>query len=161
LRGAFPQAFDVIEPQANVLLAVVFFDGAAPARTRDVDRLEVQAVALRVFHQCGRRVKSHGLIVEDRGGAIGQVVAFQIRARIRDHRETGGVRFGESIERKRSNRQNDFFLRLRRNSILRHPRSQSGLDLTHARLRPLESHGAAQVFGFAAAKVRGDHGDAQ
>jgi hypothetical protein len=109
----------------------------------------------------GGRIKSHGLVVEQRGGEGGQVVAFQIGAGIGDEREAGGVRFGESVEREGSDGENNFFLRVVRDFILRHAGTQPGFDFFHARLRAFEAHGAAQFFGFASGEVGGDHGEAQ
>jgi len=48
-RGLFTQAFDVVEAQANVFFAHVFFDGAEPIGLGDIDGFEMQSVALRVF----------------------------------------------------------------------------------------------------------------
>ena len=118
-------------------------------------------MALRVFDERCRRVKAHGLIVEQRRGEGGEVVALQLGAGIGDQGEAGGVRFGKSIERERGDGQNDLFLRLRRDAVLRHAGAQPGFDFFHARLRALEAHGAAQFFGFASGEVGGDHGDAQ
>jgi hypothetical protein len=88
-------------------------------------------------------------------------MAFQIGAGVGDEREAGGVRFGEAVERERGDGENNFFLRLVRNLILCHSGAQPSFDFFHARLRPFESHGAAQVFGFAAGEVGGNHRQAQ
>ena len=45
--------------------------------------------------------------------------------------------------------------------MLRHAGAQFGFDFFHAGFRSFEAHGAAQIFGFAAGEVCGDHGDAQ
>src|SRR5262249_58009983 len=55
----------------------------------------------------------------------------------------------------------DFFLGFRRNAVGSHAGAEFGFDLAHAGLRALESHGTAEVFGFASGEVGGDHGDAQ
>src|SRR5580698_662765 len=88
-------------------------------------------------------------------------MTFQVGAGVSDQGEAGGVGFGESIERERSDRENNFFLRFRRDSIGSHPAAEFGLDLFHASLRALESHGAAKIFSFASSEVRGDHRNAQ
>src|SRR5271156_4154153 len=116
---------------------------------------------LRVFHECGWAIKSHGLVVEQSSGEGGEVMTFQIGAGGGDERKTGGMRFGESIKCKRRNRKNDLLLRFTGNAILFHATAKSGLDIFHASLRALESHGAAQFFGFASSKVGGNHGNAQ
>jgi len=118
-------------------------------------------MTLRIFGDGRRRIKSHGLVVEQSSGKRGEVMAFQISAGIGDQREAGGVRFGKSVERERGDGKNDFFLSFRRDSVLRHAGAQPGFDFLHACLRALEAHSTAQVFGFTAGKVGGDHGNAQ
>ncbi len=118
-------------------------------------------MTLRVFDDRRGRIKSHRLIVEQRGGEGGQVVALQIGAGIGDEREAGGVRFGKSVEREGSDGENDFFLRFRRDAVVRHAGAQLGFDFAHARLRALEAHGAAQFFRLASGEVGGDHRHAQ
>jgi hypothetical protein len=116
---------------------------------------------LGVFDDCGGGIEAHRLIVQECGGEGGQVVAFQIGAGVGDEGETSGVGFGESVEGKGGDRENDFFLRLRRDSVLRHASTELGFDFFHAGLRAFESHGAAEFFGFASGEVGGDHSDAQ
>jgi hypothetical protein len=41
--------------------------------------------------------------------------------------------------------------------FLHHASAQSAFDIEHPLLRPFESHRAAQVLGFAAGEVGGDH----
>ncbi len=48
-------------------------------------------MTLRIFGDRRRRIKTHGLVVEQGGGKCGEVVAFQISAGISDQREAGGV----------------------------------------------------------------------
>ena len=155
------QSFDVIQAQANAPLAVFFFDGAEPVRARDIDRIEVQAVALSVLDQGGRRVEAHGLIVQDRGGECGQVAALQICAGIGDQGEARGVRFGKTVERERSDGLNDGVLLLAGDAVARHARAQAGLDVAHACFGALESHGAAELFGFASGESGDDHRHAE
>src|SRR5258708_32299767 len=104
------QTFDVVEAQADAVFSVAGFDGAYPIRARDIDWIEVQSVTLGVFHQGCRRVEAHGLVVEYRSGESGQVAAFQICAGVSNQSETGGVRFRESIQRKRCNGMDDSLL---------------------------------------------------
>ena len=47
----FAQSFDVIQSQTNAPFSIFFFNGAQPIRSRDIDGIEVQAVALCVLHQ--------------------------------------------------------------------------------------------------------------
>ena len=88
-------------------------------------------------------------------------MALQIGAGVGDEGEAGSVGFGESVERERCDGENDFFLRFRGDSVLRHAGAEPGFDFAHAGLRAFEAHGAAEFFGFASGEVGGDHGDAQ
>ncbi len=118
-------------------------------------------MALRILDDGGRVVEAHGLVVEQRRGERRQVMDLEIRARIRQQREAGGVRFGEAVERERRDLLDDVLLRLRRDAVARHALPQFHLDVAHAQLAALEAHGAAQLLGFAAGKARGDHRHAQ
>ena len=116
---------------------------------------------LRVFHQGCGRIKSHGLIVQHRRGKRRQVMAFQIRAGIREQRKTGGMRFRKSVQRKRSDRLHNAILRLVMNSILRHAHPQFSLHFFHPFLGPLRPKRPPQFFRFAPRKTRGNHCNAQ
>jgi hypothetical protein len=65
------EAFYVIEPEPDTLLAIVFFDRASPMRACYVHRLEMQPVALGIFDQRERSIKAHRLIVQHRCGECG------------------------------------------------------------------------------------------
>ena len=80
---------------------------------------------------------------------------LQISAGISEKREAGGMRFGKSVKSKRGDGKNDLFLRFLRDAVTCHAGAKFGFDLAHALFRPLESHGAAQFFSFAA----GEPGD--
>src|SRR6476646_358957 len=97
---------------------------------------------LRVFHDGGRMVETHRLIVQQSSGESAKVVALQPRAGISDQGKAGGVGFRKTIKRKRSDRENDLFLRFLRDAVPSHACAQASLDFFHARLRALESHGA-------------------
>jgi hypothetical protein len=97
-------------------------------------------MALRVFDQDGGRVKPHRLIVQHGAGEFRQVVALQVSAGVSDHRETGGVRFGEAVERERRDGANDILLCLAGDSIALHPGTQ--FDSIRHTFSGLESHGA-------------------
>ena len=109
--GFFAQAFDVAQPEPHDKFVSNLFQRAQPIRLRHIDRPHAQAVPLRVFHQRRRMIKSHGLIIEHRRGKRGEIVAFQIRAGIRDQRKTRRMRFGKSIQRERRDRLHDRVLR--------------------------------------------------
>ena len=89
------------------------------------------------------------------------MMRLQVRARVRDQREARRVRFGESVEREGGDRLDDLVLRLLADAALRHPRAQPRLDLLHPFDRPLEAHGAPQLFRLASGESRRDHRDAQ
>ena len=102
-------------------------------------------------------VEAHGLVVQERAGECGEVVALEICAGIGQQREARGVRFGKAIEREGGDRLHDAVLHLAGDAVLRHAFAQPAFDIEHALLRPFEAHGAAQFLGFAAGEVGGDH----
>ena len=82
-------------------IAGLGFQRAGPIGVLHVHGLYAQAVALRILHDGGGRVKTHGLIVEQRGGEGRKIVALEIGAGVGNQRKAGGVRLGKSIERER------------------------------------------------------------
>ena len=62
-------------------------------------------------------IKTHRLIVEQASGECSQVMAFQECAGVSDQPEASGMRFGESVKRKRCDGENNLFLRGLRNTI--------------------------------------------
>ena len=84
-------------------------------------------------------------------------MALQICAGVGDHRETGGVRLRKAVERERRDGADDILLRLAGDSVALHAGTQFELDIRHAFFGALEAHGAAQLFGLAAAESGGDH----
>ena len=85
----------------------------------------------------------------------------QIGAGIADQREAGGMGLGETIQSERADGLNDGILHHARDAIAGHACAQFDFNLGHAFLGAFEAEGAAQLLGFAAAELRGDHGDAQ
>ena len=86
---------------------------------------------------------------------------LEVRARIRDQREAGGVRFGKAIQRKRGDRQHDAIGGVAGDAVLRHALAQQAFELLHALLGSLEAHRAAQVFGLPAGEAGDRHRHAQ
>ena len=118
-------------------------------------------MALGILNQDGRGIEAHGLVVEHGAGEGGQVVALQPGAGIGQQGETGGVRFGETVERKGSDGADDIVLRLTGDAVACHAGAQFHFDIGHTLFGALEAHGAAQLLGFAAREAGGDHGHAQ
>ena len=83
----------------NRLARAARLQGAQPIGAQNIDRPDLQPVPLGIFHQRGRGIKSHRLIVEQRRGEGRQVMALQISAGISQQRKAGGMRFGKSVER--------------------------------------------------------------
>ena len=106
-------------------------------------------------------VEPHRLIVEERRVKRRRVVHLQIRARVGQQREARRVRFGKSVQRKRSDRQGDLIGGLAGNALPRHPLAQLHFDLLHPPFRSLEAQRAAQFFRLPSRKSRGDHGNPQ
>src|ERR1019366_8417390 len=90
-----------------------------------------------------------------------QVMALQIGAGIGDESEAGRMRLGKSIQRKRSDGENDLLLRFARDTVALHARAQLHLDVAHAQLAALEAHRATQLFRLSTRESGSDHGHAQ
>src|ERR1700722_7893437 len=95
LGGFLSQSANVVEPQAD---AVILYR-AGPLRAHHIHGKEMQSVALGVFYQRRGMIEPHRLLVEDRRGERGQVVALEVSAGISDQREAGGVSLRKSVER--------------------------------------------------------------
>ena len=132
-----------------------------PVRARDVDGFDLQPVPLRIFDDGRGMVKTHRLVIEQRGGESGKIAAFQISAGIGQQGKARRVRFRETIKRKGGDRLHDLLLRLARDAVRFHAATQVLLHLFHPRFRTLESHRAAQIFRFTPGKSCGDHGHPQ
>jgi hypothetical protein len=109
LAGLLAQAGDVAEAEAEGERTAPpcprRWPPALPARDSSAHRQfemvtstgrTCRPVPLRVLHQRRRVVEAHRPVVEHRAGEGGEVVAAQIRRRVGQQREAGGVRFGES-----------------------------------------------------------------
>ena len=103
------QSADVAQPEAD---RAVGFDGAVPVRHLHVDRMEADAAALRVLDQRRRMVEPHRLVVEERRVERRRVMHLEIRARVGEQREAGGVRLGKAVQRERGDRRDDLLRRL-------------------------------------------------
>src|ERR1700741_5427881 len=127
------QTPDVSKPETDCERPVpLLLDRAQPVRAGNVDRQNFQSVTLRIFNESKWLIKTHRLIVENRGRECCQVIAFQISAGIRNQGKTGRVRFGKTVKRKRTDGQYDLFLRLSRDPVLSQPLSQFYFNRFHA-----------------------------
>ncbi len=150
--GHVPQA----EPDGPIRL-----HHAVPDGVLHVDGREPHAVPLRILHDRRGMVEPHGLIVEECRVKRRRVVRLQIRARVDNQREAGGVRLREPIERKRRDRPDNLLGRPGVDALPRDPGTQLLLDLPHACLRALEPHRPAQLLGLAAGEPGRHHRHAQ
>src|SRR5437762_5876064 len=95
LSGDLAQSFD--ESHAEAYAAV--FPATAPGRMIHIDRKDFDAVALRIFHERRRMIKTHWPRIHQRDIKRGRMTRFEIRARVCDEREARRVRLRESIQR--------------------------------------------------------------
>ena len=61
------------------------------------DAAHLDAMRACITHQLGRRIKAHGLRVEERGKEGGGLVAFDPATDIDQQREAGGMAFGKAV----------------------------------------------------------------
>ena len=85
-------------------MRAVLLDAAQPVGLLHVDRMEAHAAALRVLDERRRVVEPHRLVVEERRVERRRVMHLEIRARVGEQREAGGVRLGKPVERERGDR---------------------------------------------------------
>src|SRR5436190_2294243 len=105
-------------PTLNPLLRTIpYFQRAKPIRSGNVNRVDLQSMPLSVFNYRSRVIETHWLIVQQRSGERREIMALQMSARVGDQREARGVRFGETIQRERSDRLHDFVLSLAGDSV--------------------------------------------
>src|SRR5271166_381299 len=116
---------------------------------------------LRIFHKSGWRIKPHRLVVKQRSRKSSEVMTLEIGAGIGDESKAGRVRLGKSIQRKRSDRENDLLLRLPRDPVALHALAEVHFDVVHPLLTALEAHRATQLFRLSPGKSGSDHGHAQ
>ena len=91
-RRPLAQALHVPQPQPHHEGAVGALEHAQPRGARDVDRQDPQPVALRVLHDGRRVIEPHRLVVEERRVERRRMVNAQVRTRVGEQREAGGVR---------------------------------------------------------------------
>ena len=101
---SFRSPFTYMKPEPD---GAVLLDAAQPVGLLHVDRMEPHAAALRVLDERGRVVEPHRLVVEERRVERRRVVHLEIRARVGEQREAGGVRLGKAVERERRDRRDD------------------------------------------------------
>ena len=123
--------------------------------------MEPDAAALRVLDERRRVIEPHRLVVEERRVERRRVMDFEIRARIRQQREAGGVRLGKSVQRERRDRRDDLLRGVAGDALPRHAVAQLDFDLLHPPLGSLEPERAPQLFGLPAGEAGRHHRHAQ
>ena len=129
---------------------------AEPIGAQHVDGLDAQSVKLRIFHQSGRAVDAHRLIVQYGRRERRKIMALEIGAGVGNERKAGGVRSGNPYS---ANDRMDWTicLRLRENAVVFHALAQLHFQFPHPRPRAAHSHRPAQFLRLAAAEVGDDH----
>src|SRR3954465_10134457 len=117
-------------------------------------------MALGIFHQCGRMVETHRLIVKYGRRKCREVMAFKISARVGEQRKTGGVRFRKSVERERRNGLDNLILHATHDAVLLHASPEFHFNVAHTRFRTLEAEGATEFLSFAPGESGRHHRDA-
>ena len=100
LAQAKAQRDMLVEPSAVARTRPAFagpFQRAVPLRQVHVRREHTHAVFRRIAHDLGRRVKAHGLRIEQRAGEGGGEVAFEPARHIDEMRKTGRMAFGKAV----------------------------------------------------------------
>ena len=116
-------------------------------------------MAFGVVDQLGRRVKAHGLGIEQSRQKAGGFVAFEPAAHVGQQRKTGGVALGKAVFAKALNLLEDGLGKRFVIAVFDHLVHQPVMKLVHAALALPGSHGAAQVVGFITGEVGCNHGN--
>src|SRR5690606_18419253 len=74
-----------------------FFQRTVPDGMVNVDITYLDAMLLRIAHELGRRIKSHGLGIEDRRAKDIGIEGLEPRGGIDQKGEGGGMAFGEAV----------------------------------------------------------------
>ena len=136
-------------------------DVARPLRHLHIDRRKPDPAPLRVLHQRGRLIEPHRLVVEQRRVERRRIVRLEIGTGIDQQGETGRMRFGKAVQRKRRDRQHDAIGHLAGDAVACHALAQQPLHLLHALFGSLEAHRPAQFFRLPSGEPGHRHGHAQ
>ncbi|MPL91562.1 hypothetical protein SDC9_37637 [bioreactor metagenome] len=146
------------EPQRQPAVAAPL-EAVVPARVVDADRPHLDPVLAQVAHDLGGGVKPHRLAVQQRAGEDRRVVAFQPGRDIGQHREGGGMAFGETVIGKALDLRETGLGHLARIAVRLHPADEAGVmgaDRAHAAER---GERAAQLVGLLGGIAGADHRD--
>src|SRR5262245_45631973 len=89
------QALHYAEAEAD---GIVGFDGAAPVRTQGANGAETNAAAASILDEGGRRIETHGLIVEEAGVELRGAMDFEPGTSVGEESEADGVGFGKAVQ---------------------------------------------------------------
>ena len=115
-RDALPKSAHVAQPNAQNDFAGFMFERAIPVRATNINRSNFQPMPLGILDDRRRTVEAHGLAIQESAGKRRQITNFQKCARVGQQRETGRMRLGKSIGRKRADEFYDLVLCLSRES---------------------------------------------
>ena len=137
-----------------------FFQAAIPIAGIHIHRAHRNAVVPRIAHDLRRRVKPHGLAVQQSTSKGRRVMAFQPGRGIDQMREARRMAFGKTIAAKAFDLRKDTLRQILRIAAPRHARHQLVLVARHQTLLTESCHGAAQLIGFFRREAGGDNGQA-
>ena len=112
-----------------------------------------------VLHQLRRRVKAHGLRIDQRREKTCRFMALQPAADVHQLGKTGGVAFRKTVFAKAFNLLEDAFGKCRLIPALNHPADQPVVKALDTALSLPRGHRAAQIIGLTGGKVSRDHGN--
>src|SRR5688572_541662 len=132
---------------------------ALPFAGGDIHRHYLNAVAARVLHQNGRRVKPHRLAVEHGREKGGGLVVLQPGGHVGEQGEARRMGFGKSVFPEPADLLVYLLRELDRVPTVSHAVDEPRLKLLEAALAPPCSHRATQAIGYPGREARGDDGE--
>lgn len=142
---------DHAQAEAHREAAVVLgrLQRAIPARGVDANRPHIDSMRDRVPDDLGRRIKAHGLSVQQRRAEHIRMPAFQPGAGISDERERGRVRFRKAVRAEAFELTKGLLGEVALIAAVDHPFDQLLLESGDAAGEFERGHGFAQHVGFA------------
>ena len=145
-----------VEPRGGGLARL---ERGVPVGMIDVDRAHVHAMLAQVAHDLRRRVKPHGLRIEQRRREHVRVAALEPRRSVDEQREARRVTFRKAVFAESLDLAEAALGEIARVIPRHHPFDHLGLEHADGAGALEGCHGAAQLVGFPRREAAGDDGD--
>ena len=160
MRGLLAQAVDLAhaETQREDVASADGLQCAVPVAVIDVGLARLDTMVACTAHDLRRRVKAHGLRIEQSAGEYRRVMAFEPGRDIDEMSEASGVAFGKAIFAEAFDLVEAALREIGRITARRHAADHLLLQQTDGAPAAKRGHGAAQLIRLGAGKLRRHHG---